>query len=157
METRLTLRPGQPGTKKLLARYGDRLVCVRYLYDTASGQRLKTVELVVDSVKWRPKERKPRMRPTDLVGVRVQYNEMDVRRAIKLAGGIWRPRQRLWEVTWECRAHAGATRTDCQRVSLPVRGRTIYPHMGPYAGRCLHLHMDGNSIGEFLPISSWAS
>jgi len=101
VETRLTLRPGQPGTKKLLARYGDRLVCVRYLYDTASGQRLKTVELVVDSVKWRPKERKPRMRPTDLVGVRVQYNEMDVRRAIKLAGGIWRPRQRLWEVTWD--------------------------------------------------------
>jgi hypothetical protein len=33
METRLTLRPGMPGTKKLVARYGDRLVCVRYLYD----------------------------------------------------------------------------------------------------------------------------
>jgi hypothetical protein len=33
METRLTLRPGMPGTKKLVARFGERLVCVRYLYD----------------------------------------------------------------------------------------------------------------------------
>jgi hypothetical protein len=33
METRLTLRPGMPGTKRLLARYGERLVCVRYLYE----------------------------------------------------------------------------------------------------------------------------
>ena len=29
METRLTLRPGMPGAKKLVARYGERLVCVR--------------------------------------------------------------------------------------------------------------------------------
>jgi len=28
METRLTLRPGQNGTKKLLERYGERLVRV---------------------------------------------------------------------------------------------------------------------------------
>jgi hypothetical protein len=29
METRLTLRPGQSGTKKLLERFGERLVRVR--------------------------------------------------------------------------------------------------------------------------------
>ena len=28
MEIRLTLRPGMAGTKRLLARYGERLVCV---------------------------------------------------------------------------------------------------------------------------------
>ena len=33
METRFTLRPGQAGTRKLVERYGDRLVCVRYVYD----------------------------------------------------------------------------------------------------------------------------
>ncbi len=33
METRLTLRPGQAGTKKLVDRYGERLLCARYLYD----------------------------------------------------------------------------------------------------------------------------
>jgi hypothetical protein len=50
METRLTLRPGQSGTKKLLQRYGERLVRVRYLYDRQAGRRLKTVELIVEAV-----------------------------------------------------------------------------------------------------------
>jgi hypothetical protein len=30
---RLHLKPGQKGTKQLLAQYGDRLICVRYRYD----------------------------------------------------------------------------------------------------------------------------
>lgn len=33
METRLTLRPGQPGTRKLVYKYGERLVCVRIRYE----------------------------------------------------------------------------------------------------------------------------
>ena len=48
MRTRLTLKPGQPGTKSLLARYGKSLVCVRYRYDEQTRQRVKTVELIVD-------------------------------------------------------------------------------------------------------------
>ena len=31
----LHLKPGQKGTKHLVAQYGDRLVCVRYRYDAA--------------------------------------------------------------------------------------------------------------------------
>lgn len=46
--------PGQRGTRKLLARYGERLVCVRYRYDAASSTRYKTVELVVDRASWDP-------------------------------------------------------------------------------------------------------
>lgn len=42
METRLTLRPGQSGTKKLLARYGERLVRVRIAFhETDLRQRAK--------------------------------------------------------------------------------------------------------------------
>ena len=48
MEIRLTLRPGMPGTKRLVARFGERLVCVRYLYDEARARRLKTVKLVIE-------------------------------------------------------------------------------------------------------------
>ena len=59
MVTRLTLRPGMPGTKKLLVRYGERLVCARYLYDEARGRRLKTVELVIDEAPWRGRPRRP--------------------------------------------------------------------------------------------------
>jgi hypothetical protein len=46
MKTRLALRPGQNGTKKLVAKYGARLVAVRYRYDPAYRIRLKTVELI---------------------------------------------------------------------------------------------------------------
>src|SRR5882672_3898114 len=52
MEIRLTLRRGMSGTKKLLARYGERLVCVRYRYDRATGRRVKTAELIVEDVAW---------------------------------------------------------------------------------------------------------
>lgn len=49
METRLHLKPGQNGTKRLVQKYGDRLVCVRYRYDEVSGQRHKTVELIEEN------------------------------------------------------------------------------------------------------------
>ncbi len=39
METRLTLAPGQHGTKKLVIQQGDRLVRVRYRYDSQGGLR----------------------------------------------------------------------------------------------------------------------
>ena len=48
MKTRLVLKPGQRGTKSLVKRYGDSLVCVRFRYDAVLGQRLTTVELVVE-------------------------------------------------------------------------------------------------------------
>ncbi len=45
MRTGATLRPHQRGAQKLLAQYGDRLLCVRYRYDEQHKTRLKTVEL----------------------------------------------------------------------------------------------------------------
>ena len=54
MHTRLTLQPHQRGAKQLLAKYGDRLVGVRYRYDTQQKKRLKTVELVVEERPWAP-------------------------------------------------------------------------------------------------------
>ena len=100
MQTRLTLRPGMPGTKKRVARYGERLVCVRYLYAETRSRRLKTVEHVVEEVPWRGRAGKPRRNDHDLVGVRVAWDEADLRIAVKKAGGIWRPRQKLWEMPW---------------------------------------------------------
>ena len=38
MEIKRTLLPGQAGTRELLRRYGDQLVCVRYRYDKARQQ-----------------------------------------------------------------------------------------------------------------------
>jgi hypothetical protein len=90
-----------PGTKKLLARYGERLVRVRYLYDEARGRRLKTVELVINKAPWRGRPRRARRNDHDLVGVRITWDETDLRIAAKKAGGIWRPRQKLWEISWD--------------------------------------------------------
>jgi hypothetical protein len=67
METRLSLVPGQNGTKKLLARCGERLVCVRYRYDAARKARHKTVELIVETTPWTPNRRNPRRGPEDRV------------------------------------------------------------------------------------------
>ncbi|MGC8801922.1 MAG: hypothetical protein C0184_10215 [Chloroflexus aggregans] len=57
MRTRLKLKPGQRGTKKLQALYGDRLICVRYRYDAENGRRLKTIELIVEEKAWMPRDR----------------------------------------------------------------------------------------------------
>ncbi|MEW6689720.1 MAG: hypothetical protein AB1452_11585 [Pseudomonadota bacterium] len=43
MQTRLTLRPGQNGTRKLAERFGKRLVRVRYRYDETLRKRYTTV------------------------------------------------------------------------------------------------------------------
>jgi len=90
METRLTLRRGQAGTKKLLDRYGERLVRVRYLYDRAAGRRLKTVELVAEGNPWKPKARRLRRREDDIVAVRIAWAEDgDMYLWIVAYAGIW--------------------------------------------------------------------
>jgi len=101
METRLSLAPGQNGTKKLLARYGERLLCVRYCYDAARKVRHKTVELIVEAAPWVPNRRNPRREPEDMVAVRIGFSETVLREQIKAAGAIWRPKHRLWEVDWK--------------------------------------------------------
>jgi hypothetical protein len=100
METRLTLRPGQNGTKKLVERYGGRLVRVRYLYDPQAGRRLKTVELIVESVACHPRPRHPRRRDDEIVAVRIAFQETELRERAKRLGGVWRPARKLWEITW---------------------------------------------------------
>jgi len=100
METRLTRRPGQPGTKKLLARYGERLVAVRYRYDETRNCRHKTVELIVETVPWNSQPRTPRMRDEEMAVVQIAYPETDLRDRAKRLGALWRPPQRVWEMHW---------------------------------------------------------
>jgi hypothetical protein len=96
VRVQVTLQPGQKGTKKLYDRYGDQLVCVRYRYDAARQRRLKTVELIVEEVPWRP-ERAAR-KGAETVGVRVNVQEVALQRQVKLAGGRWNPARRVWEL-----------------------------------------------------------
>jgi hypothetical protein len=100
METRLSLAPGQNGTKKLLARFGERLVRVRYRYDARRKLRIKTVELIVETVPWVPRQKSPPWKPDEKAGVRIAFGETDLRRQVKAAGGVWRADRKLWEIDW---------------------------------------------------------
>jgi hypothetical protein len=94
MTTRLKLKPGQKGTKKLLDKYGEALVCVSYRYDEASGTRVKTVELVVEKAAWRPPKRKY---PDDaLVPMRIRFADSASREKAKAARGRWDPEKKEW-------------------------------------------------------------
>jgi hypothetical protein len=65
----LTLQPGRPGTKALLAEYGDRLLCIRYRYDDEILRRYKTVEVIVEETPWSPP---PKFAPTDIIELRIR-------------------------------------------------------------------------------------
>lgn len=75
-------------------------MCVRYRYDAEKGCRLKTVELVLESVPWQRRDRTPRRRDEEMVAVRIDYGEADLRHRAKNLGALWRPQQRLWEMRW---------------------------------------------------------
>lgn len=97
MKIRLTLRPGQSGTRKLVHKYGARLLAVRYRYDEARRLRLKTVELVEDQIPWVPRL-PPGHNPHQRVFVRINYDEAELRVAAKNAGARWDQERKLWEV-----------------------------------------------------------
>jgi len=94
MRTLKTLKPGQAGTKALLSRYGASLLCVRYRYDQATRERLKTVELVVQRSSRRAATVPPAART---VSLRIGWRETALRQRVKAAGG-WDPMARVWIV-----------------------------------------------------------
>ena len=94
MITRLKLKPGQKGTKKLVEKYGDTLICVRYRYDDASRTRIKTVELVVGKTAWSPPTKK--FIDDDIVPVQISFADNALRERARAARGRWNPEMKLW-------------------------------------------------------------
>ena len=100
MRTRLNLRPGMRGTKKLVEKYGERLVCVRYRYDATQGKRYKTVELIEEEIPWAPSPASDTA-PETIVAVRIAYTETELRQHVKAAGGTWNSAQKVWELRYD--------------------------------------------------------
>lgn len=92
------LQPGQPGTKRLVQRYGENLLCVRYRYDPESKRRLKTVELIVEEAVWQPAEE--RISSSQTVRVWIPDDELDLRRQVQAAHGKWNQQQKVWELPY---------------------------------------------------------
>jgi len=90
MEVTKTLKPSYRGTAKLLRRYGERLVCVRYLFDSTRKKNVATVELVADE-RDAPEGYHPlsprRPEPKQQVLVRVDFDETQMRARVKDAHG----------------------------------------------------------------------
>ena len=93
--TRLTLNPGQSGTKKLTKKYGERLICVRYRYDPQKRKRYKTVELIEETKDWKPNYNL-QFKPDDWVPVKINHYEIQLRKAVKSAGGRWNSKKVYW-------------------------------------------------------------
>ena len=95
MQTRLSLKPGQKGTKKLLAKYGDQLVAVRYRYDVERQRRYKTVELVVEELPWQP-----RIDPETRLPLDLEVRVIRLHQQVKAAGGQWNVTGKVWELEY---------------------------------------------------------
>jgi hypothetical protein len=115
MKTRLTLRPGQRGTRRLVTEYGDRLVCVRYRYDAEQQKRVKTVEIILEEIEWKPAPKKSRWAGHVVVGLRIDVRERELQRAVKAAGGKWNSSQKIWELTYGETARLGLEDRICEK------------------------------------------
>ncbi len=99
MLTKLKLNPGQKGTKKLVRKYGDQLVCVRYRYDPEHKKRFKTIELIIDEIPWEPKPKANNL-SEKIVQLHVRFEEIKLRQSVKAAGGKWQPDRKVWELPY---------------------------------------------------------
>ena len=96
---RRIMQPGQPGTKKLVERYGDNLICVRYRYDDKKKMMYKTMEIIIESKPWQDNNKKiPENKSMD---IRIGYNEVELRSRIKACGGKWDPQKKIWQLSYE--------------------------------------------------------
>jgi len=125
--TRLKLKPGQKGTKRLLAEHGDALVCVRYRYDEIRRVRRKTIELVVEEKPWNPPA--PKFADHQMVPVQIGYDEMELREIAKRAKGRWDPEKKVWRIRYG-----------------EIKGTTLEKHIILYTFRCRHLILYAFSV-----------
>ncbi len=92
------IQPGKAGTKKYLEEYGEKLVCVRYIYDEEEQTKTKTIELVVEKRPWHKTSGK--ISESEIMHVRVNYRETELRKQIKSAGGKWNREEKVWELSY---------------------------------------------------------
>jgi hypothetical protein len=129
MRVRQTLRPGQRGTRRFTARYGERLVCVRYRYDAATQRRRTTVERIVDAARWTPS-----VSALEDVGVQVRWGEAALARRVKDARGRWDRARMVWRLPLATAEHLGLAdrlvslrgSPDIETVST-YREQSLYP------------------------------
>ena len=106
MDVVKSLKLGKNGTKRVVERYGDDLVAVRYRHDPERQISYTTAELIVER-KSKPAKTRAHTpeQSTAWVFVRISFQEKDMQLAVKQAGGKWQPEQ--WLLTYDAVAQLG--------------------------------------------------
>ncbi len=122
---RKTLRPGQKGTGKFSRDWGERLVCVRYRFDSEGKVRYTTVEIVASLPRpWTPRRRP---RPDALVYLRIDRDDWKAIRKLRDARAWWDKERGLWRLRYDA----------AERLRL--RNRIVRPKPDPpHAPRTTH-------------------
>jgi hypothetical protein len=142
-DVRKTMRPGQKGTGKLLRDWGERLVCVRYRFDSERRVRYTTVEIVAsDPRPWIPPRRMP---ASALVYLRVEREDWKAIRKLRDARAWWDRERGLWRLRYDA----------AERLRL--RNRIVRPKPDPFhAPRSTHSPLATNrNLSENPPKSSY--
>ena len=73
------------------------MVCVRYRYDKVQEIKTKTVEIIVEKSRWKPKNKIPLNK---IVQLRIEYGEKQLGILVKTAGGRWNKEKKVWEIPY---------------------------------------------------------
>lgn len=99
MRTIKKIKPGLPGTKGLLKKYGDDLICVRYRNDFKRNKRLKTIELIYDEKPLVIDSNKIPM--NKIMNIKVEYGEKKLGILLRNAGGRWDRKNKVWKLPYK--------------------------------------------------------
>ncbi len=92
------IKAGSTGTKYMTEKYGNKLVCVRYIYDSEKLICTKTIELIEEIHPWNPN--KKRIPGNKIMHLRVEYGEKYIGQLIKSCGGRWNKEKKYWELPY---------------------------------------------------------
>ena len=98
MKAKRTLLPGGPGTKKIMNKYGDRLLCVRYRTDPNTHKKYKTIELIEEEIRHDQKPKTISMNKR--VDIQIHVKESFLRELVKTAGGKWNIGKQTWRLPY---------------------------------------------------------
>ena len=111
------LKPGQPGTKRLLEQYGEQLICVWYRYDAGTCKRVKTVEIVIEENEWLPPAQ--RFSADEVVWLRTGFVDRSRQQQLRAAGGKWDSQRCIWLISYDAAVKLGlAAHVERRKVSL---------------------------------------
>lgn len=91
MKVSKKIHPGERGAIKLVHKYGDRTVCVRYRIDEAGTRRYTTIELLVESAAVQKK-------PPAVVAIRVGFTETALHATLKAEHARWDRLAKVWRL-----------------------------------------------------------